>query len=179
MHKSRVHCTCTVAGLQPFVYISVYAACVFLSTDLPTHVLVRFNVDDCLSVVPIKNVVKQPDMPLKQGISCTVKWSSGELFACTVIGTGKLWLIFNLCYNVHCVCAGNKKAMEVAEANEIKRLEKPVENNSGVTVAVKTKKKGKRKRTESDKVRFDYSDKIQFMSCVSTAGKTCEEEERI
>ena len=61
----------------------------YFSADVPSHVLVRFSEDDCLSVVPMKNVV-EPDLPLKKGDPCTVKWSSGDLFSCTVIGLGKL-----------------------------------------------------------------------------------------
>lgn len=125
----------------------------------------------------MKNVVKP--VVLKQGVHVTVKWSTGELFACMVTGVCKLRCTYININNMHYVCIGSKKAMEAAEAKEIKQLEKSVKKNNIVqTVSCKTKKRAKRKRNESDKVR-SITLIVQFISCVSSyhsAGKTCKKE---
>ena len=51
--------------------------------------LLRFDVDDCICVVPVKRIVQPSVQQLGKGVKCAVKWSAGKQFTGTVIAVGK------------------------------------------------------------------------------------------
>ena len=56
------------------------------------YALVRFDIDECLSVVPTKRIA---NTKLTVGEKCRVKWSASEEFNALILAMGKLNISLN------------------------------------------------------------------------------------
>ena len=53
----------------------------------PSHFVVKFTVDDTISIIPRKNIVSAMVPSVED--CCEVKWSNGEIIMATVLAAGK------------------------------------------------------------------------------------------
>ena len=53
----------------------------------PSHFVVKFTVDDTISIIPRKNIVSATVPSVED--CCEVKWSNGEIIIATVLAAGK------------------------------------------------------------------------------------------
>ena len=64
-------------------------SCFSCYAAVPTHCLVRFNMDSYIAVVPVKRVTKPGPEDLSVGKQCDVKWSTGKPLAAALLAIGK------------------------------------------------------------------------------------------
>ena len=77
-----------------FSCCATWSAIVFRISASPTHGLFRFQIDDCISVVPLKRVTKPGVQDLVVGSQCSVKWSTtGKPLATTLLALGKSFIL--------------------------------------------------------------------------------------
>ena len=65
----------------------------------PSYFVVRFSIDDTISMIPRKNIIGTTTPSVDD--CCEVKWSSGEVLMATVLAAGKCF--FFICA---CTCTG-------------------------------------------------------------------------
>ena len=82
-------CSSLLTNRNIYIYIRSLRA---YHPGLPTYALVRFDVDDCLSVVPVKRIVDPAPQLLKKGVQAIVKWTSGKRFTATILAVGKQFM---------------------------------------------------------------------------------------
>ena len=71
------------------ILVHIVYSILFCFPGLPTHALVRFDVDDCICVVPVKRIVQPSVQQLGKGMKRIVKRSAGKQFTGTVIAVSK------------------------------------------------------------------------------------------
>ena len=59
------------------------------ATDLPTHVLLHFEVDDTVRAATFKRVICPPLPEIIVGCACRVRWNAKSEFDATVLCLGK------------------------------------------------------------------------------------------
>ena len=68
----------------------------FLNTaaDLPTHVLLHFELDDTMCTLPLKRITHPPPPQLTTGCTCRVKWSANREYEATVLCLGNVFITY-------------------------------------------------------------------------------------
>ena len=62
------------------------------STGSCSHFVVRFVLDECISIIPAKRIVNPTPSSITVGESCTVKWTNGQ-YEAVMLDTGMLALL--------------------------------------------------------------------------------------
>ena len=67
-----------------------YQNCYFpTAIDVPTHVLLHFEVDDTVCAAPVKRVIHPPLSEIIVGRTCRVRWNARREFDATLLCLGK------------------------------------------------------------------------------------------
>ena len=61
----------------------------FTYTAIATHALVHFTVDDTICIIPVGKIRHPPIDQLNHGVSCTVQWTSTDVYDGMIVCVGK------------------------------------------------------------------------------------------